>query len=601
MALNAYFTIGILALTFALLIKTKLPPMAIFMGALTLSMSLRIAPLADSLKGFSNSGVLTIGALYMVAAGMYSTGAISMIADWLIGRPKTLLAAQMKMLPPVAIGSAFLNNTPLVAMMIPVIRDVCRISRLASTRLYIPLSYASILGGTCTLIGTATNLVISGMLLDLLAEDRPNMPPMRAVEMFDPSWIGVPVALIGIGFIMLFSKWLLPDPKEREYAAELKRFYGAEFVVEKNSPLVGQTLQALGFFNQAGFRLLSVERSEGIRPEIEAGFKLKAGDLLTFSSDVESLPGLWSTHGLLPHIVGPRMQKKMQKERYTNCLAEVVVSRRSSIVGRKIKELPLPDEPYRVNIVAVSRAGKPVDRPLFEVRIKAGDIAVLEADDGFFYENRNETEFAVTKRLTEAHIQRYDRAVAATVITVAMVIVVAFGWMSMLNAALIASGLMLLTGCLTLKSAGRSVEISTLVVIASAIGLEAALTGSGLSSTIANLLTRIGGDNPYVGLAVVYFGCILMNTLVTNVASAVFMFPIALGLASNLNVSFMPFVITLMVGASCSFISPVSYQTNLMVFGPGGYKFVDYVRIGVPLNLLVGIVTVLLVPLIFRF
>jgi di/tricarboxylate transporter len=171
----------------------------------------------------------------------------------------------------------------------------------------------------------------------------------------------------------------------------------------------------------------------------------------------------------------------------------------------------------------------------------------------------------------------------------------------MLNAALLASGLMLLTGCLALSSAGRSVEISTLVVIASAIGLEGALTESGLSSTIADLLTRIGGDNPYVGLVVVYLGCVVMNTLVTNVASAVFMFPIALGLASNLNVSFMPFAITLMVGASCSFISPVSYQTNLMVYGPGGYKFVDYVRIGVPLTVLVGIVTVLLVPLIFGF
>lgn len=222
-------------------------------------------------------------------------------------------------------------------------------------------------------------------------------------------------------------------------------------------------------------------------------------------------------------------------------------------------------------------------------------------DDGFFYENRNEIEFSLTKRLTEARIQRTDRAVEATVITAAMVIVVALGWTSMLIAALIASGLMLLTGCLTLGSAGRSVEISTLVVIASAIGLEAALTESGLSSAIADLLTRIGGNNPYIGLSVVYLGCVVMNTLVTNVASAVFMFPIALGLASNLNVSFMPFAITLMVGASCSFISPVSYQTNLMVYGPGGYKFVDYTRIGVPLTVLVGIATMLLVPLFFAF
>jgi di/tricarboxylate transporter len=182
-----------------------------------------------------------------------------------------------------------------------------------------------------------------------------------------------------------------------------------------------------------------------------------------------------------------------------------------------------------------------------------------------------------------------------------MVTAAALGWMSMLNAALLASGLMLLTGCMTLGAAGRSVEFKTLVVIASAIGLEAAVTNSGLSGIIANVLMAIGGDNPHIALAVVFLGCILMDTLTTNVASAALMFPIAMAMAGELGVNFMPFAIILMIGASCSFISPMGYAANLMVYEPGGYKFTDYAKVGIPLSILVGIVAVLLAPVFFKF
>jgi di/tricarboxylate transporter len=420
---------------------------------------------------------------------------------------------------------------------------------------------------------------------------------MREIRMFDTAWVGVPAAIAGLAFIILFSRWLLPDPREAEEAAEEKRQFGAEFKVEPRSPLIGKTLEESGFVNQVGFQLLSIDRSNSDQPEVEDGLKLKEGDVLTFSSEIESLPDLWATDGLMPHIV----MHKMESERYTHSLVEVVVSRRSAVIGREISEMPLPESPYKLNLVAMSRGGNPIGGSIRDVRIEAGDIAVLEVDDSFFYENRNEVEFATTKRLTGASIQRTDKAVAATVITVAMVTVVALGWMSMLNAALLASGLMLLTGCMTLGAAGRSVEFKTLVVIASAIGLEAAVTGSGLSAAIANGLTKIGGDNPLIGLAVVYAGCILMDTLTTNVASAALMFPIAMGMAGNLAVSFMPFAITLMIGSSCSFISPMGYAANLMVYEPGGYVFTDYAKVGIPLTIVVGIVTVFLAPIFFKF
>ena len=596
MTLDIWLMIGILGTTFGLLIFTKLPPAAVFLGALTMTITFKLAPLEASLKGFSNPGVITIGSLFMVAAGMYSTGAISLLSDKLIGRPKTLTAAQAKILPPVAFGSAFLNNTPLVAMMIPVIRDLAKSCRLPATRLYIPLSYASILGGTCTLIGTATNLVVAGMVLDTLKRGGTLPPGIREIGMFDLAWIGVPITVAGILFIMLTSRWLLPDSREPDVDLGSRRRFGAEFRVETGGKLVGLSLGDSGLLQAPDFTLARILHNDHEELAIEPGTTLAAGDVLCFDCVADALPGLWRFNGLVPNLQSGRLGE----DRFRHTLVEAAFSRRCSFIGKPAGE-PLPESPYKANLIAASRDGQPLPDGLKGAIVQAGDIVVAEVDNAFFFENRNEKEFSMTRRMTSEHIQRWEKAAAATVITVAMVVMVATGWMSMLNAALLASGLMLLTGCLSLRSAGKSIEFSTLVVIACAMGLESAVTATGLSELIAGGLGLIGGGKPLIALIAIFVGCIVMDTLITNVASAAFMFPIALVLAANMDVSFMPFAVTLMVGASCSFISPMGYQTNLMVYGPGRYTFIDYVKIGVPLTIVVGIITILLVPVMFPF
>jgi len=596
MTIDAWLMVAILGSTFGLLIFTRLPPAAVFLGALTLTITFGLAPLEASLKGFSNPGVLTIGALFMVAAGMYSTGAIILISEKLIGRPKSLLAAQSRILPPVSIGSAFLNNTPLVAMMIPVIRDLAKSSKIPATRLYIPLSYASILGGTCTLIGTATNLVIAGMVLDTLSRGGTGLPEIREIGMFDLSWVGVPITIAGILFMMLTSRWLLPDSREPEIDLTLRRRFGAEFMVVAGSKLVGKSLASSGFLDEGDFKLAAITRKGGEAVEIQPGARIESGDVLLFQCISDAIPGLWRTDGLVPNLQSGRLGG----DRFRHTLVEVVLSRRCSFLGMPFGQTR-PDSPYKVKVLAASRGGEPLPPSRSTEVLQAGDILVAEVDNTFFYENRNEVEFSTTRRITSEHIQRYDKAAAAILITMGMVLAASMGWMSMLNAALLAGGLMVLTGCLSLASAGRSIEFATLIVIACAIGLESAVTASGLSSVIAGGLGVIGGDNAMIALAVVFLGCIAMDTLITNVASAAFMYPIALVLAGNLGVDFMPFAVTLMVGASCSFISPMGYQTNLMVYGPGRYTFMDYVRMGVPLTVLVGVITVFLTPVVFPF
>jgi di/tricarboxylate transporter len=255
MTLDAWLTLGLLVATLAALLGTKLPPALVFMGALTVSITLGLAPLAKSLAGFSNDGVITVGVLFMVAAGMYSTGAITLIGEKIIGTPKSEDEVQLRVLPPVALGSAFLNNTPLVAMTIPVIRDLCVTRGFAASRLFIPISYASILGGTTTLIGTSVNLIIGGLILDQLARGSAGAPPMRQIQMFDPAWVAVPGAVLGIAFIILAGRWLLPTRESGIRSRTGKRIYGAEFVLRKGSPEVGKTLEEAGLADPIGFEL----------------------------------------------------------------------------------------------------------------------------------------------------------------------------------------------------------------------------------------------------------------------------------------------------------------------------------------------------------
>jgi len=540
---------------------------------------------------------MTVGALFMIAAGMYSTGAVSILSEKLIGRPKTVLKAQIKILPNIAFGSAFLNNTPLVAMMIPVIRDLSRSCGLDAKKLYIALSYASILGGTCTLIGTATNLVIAGLVEEHLALGDIDVH-MESIGLFYLSWVGVPIAVAGIGFLMLFSRWLLPTSTTKTgiLAQSERRLFRIELQVDPKGPLAGKTIEQAGLASLDGFSIICLLRSHN-KLEFGPGTTLQPNDYIAFSADIDGAKTLWATIGLIPLYA----TREMKSDRFRHHLVEVAISEKNSFLGQRIGDLEREDREFEVWLVGMAREGAAMDYPLENAVVQIGDVALLEVRDPFFYRNRNETEFFMTKKLRGARIQRTDKAVLPTLITVAMVASVTLGWFSMLNAALLAAGAMLLTGCMNMKSAGTSVDFATLIVIASAMGLESAVTATGLSEVTGNFLGALGGDNVYLALAVIFLGCIAMDAMVTNVASAVFMFPIALTIAEGLGVSFMPFAITVMVGASCSFISPVSYQTNLMVYGPGEYSFGDFVKAGVPLSILVGVITIALTPVIFPF
>jgi di/tricarboxylate transporter len=591
MTTETWIMIGVLAVMFGALIFTKMPAWLIFMAALTACMTLGLAPVEGLLKGFSNTGVLTVAALFPVAAGMYATGAITLLSNKLIGLPKTLKQAQIKILAPVMAGSAFLNNTPLVAMMVPVVRDISRATGLAASRLYMPVSFASILGGAATLIGTSTNLIIAGLVSDAIANG--TLQGMTAPGIFFPTLVNLPAALVGLAFIIFFGARLLPERKQAEDGAGNRRMYRAEFVVVKASPLEGKTLASAGLARPAGFALCSLLRAGDEMP-ITPDTTLQGGDRLVFSASIDALPSLWTTIGLAPAFGVP-----MKSARHTHQLVEAVISPNAEAVGRLARDMAHTDATDEVRLVGFSQHGQAPSVPLPDWRFEAGDAVVLEVSDAFFYENRKEVDFTLVKPLRGYSVQRIDRAAIALVITVAMVLLAAFDVMSMLNAALLATAAMLITGCLSPKSAWKSVEWETVVVLAAAVGLEAAVTGTGLSQVIANVLSTVGAISPYIALAVVLVGCIVLTNVITNSAAAALMFPVALSMATTMGLNFTPFVVVMMAGTSYAFINPAGYQTNLMVQKPGQYSFGDFMKLGLPLTLVAGGVVLILAPIFY--
>ncbi len=623
---EAWLMVALLVIMFALLVWGKLPTWLVFIGTLTITMTLKLAPLDDLLSGFSNPGVITVAALFPIAAGMYATGAITIASAVLIGLPKKLRQAQSKIFVPVAGASAFLNNTPLVAMMVPVIKDLSQRTGIPAAKLFMPMSFSSILGGAATLIGTSTNLIIAGLIVSA---------GLPALNIFAPTLVGVPAALIGIAFLMTIGNRLLPEgvQEEDDFA---KRRYKAEFLVFENSPLIGKTILESGLGEAPGYQLVEFEHADiGSNPqeqesrpasiglglfhrltrtwharpkkglikpgmdqqEIDLSQVIQENDILTYITDNQALPGLWTTIGIKPAKGMP-----LGSKRHTHQLVEVVVAPSHPAVGRYISELPIrEDPPYSAEIVAISRDNLPPEAPLQDVRIQGGDVGVLEVEDDFFYQTRGQLEFSLTRRLEGYRIQRTSRATIAGLITITMIALAAFNVMSMLNAALLGGLALLLTGGMTPRTGWQSIEWDTVVILGAAVGLSTAVTASGLSDIIAQGLTTIGGSDPYVALVMVFFGCILLTNLITNAAAASIMFPIALSLSISLGVSFTPFAVVLMLGTSYAFINPAGYQTNLMVQEPGNYTFLDFAKLGIPLTILVSIIVLLLTPQIYQF
>ncbi len=589
MGWEGWFTLGIIALIFGGLVRNLGPPDALLLGGIVAAGLAGVITREEMFGGFANQGMLTVAALYVVVAALRETGALDRIGSRVLGKARAERAAILRIAPPVIGMSAFLNNTPVVAMLVPVVTDWCRKHRVSPSRLLLPLSYLAILGGTCTLIGTSTNLVVNGLMIDC---------HMRPIGLFELTYVGLPYAVIGTVYLLFVGRRLLPDRKDLlEQLSETSREYLVDMVVQPHCRLVGQQVAEAGLRHLPGLFLIEISRESRIIAPVSPDETLQAGDRLTFTGVVSTIVDLERIPGLAP--TADDSYEGHPSARQHRQLCEAVISATSPLIGRSIRDANFRAL-YNAAVVAVHRGAARLKGRVGDIVLRAGDTLLLQTTAHFARAQRNNPDFFLVSSVEGARPVRHERAKLSAALLGVLVVLMATGIVSTVVAAFLVAGLMVATRCISATSARQSLDWQVLLTIAAAFGLGKALDNSGAAGAIALLVFDVTrGWGPVAAIAAIYLLTTLFTELITNNAAAALVFPFAVAVANAFGVDPRPFAMTVAFAASASLITPIGYQTNMMVYGPGGYRFTDFMRVGLPLNLLLCITATTLIPVVW--
>ena len=574
------------------------PSSIVLAGGLLMLLITGVVSPTEALSGLSNQGMITIAILFIVAAGVLNTGALTPTVHYLLRRkkrkgPKMLL---VKMMVPVSALSAFLNNTPIVAIFTPIVKKLTERYDFSPSKFLIPLSYAAIFGGMCTLIGTSTNLVVHGMMLDT---------GDRGLSMFELAKIGVPCTILGWLYLLLVGQKLLPERKDiLERVRDDAKQYSIAMRVAQSSPIIGQTVQDAGLRNLKNIYLIEIERGQTRFGPVSHNEKIKEGDILYFVGITKGIADLDNIPGLVP-AAHEMFEKDLASD--SSHLVEAVVSESSPVLGKTVKESNFREK-YQAGVVAIHRGGEKIEAKVGDVRLKSGDVLLLYARSTFLKNWKYSRDFYLVSTITKRDPKAYHKAPLAAAIMAFMVILATFGnvldggKISMFYAASIAAALMIITKCVSINGAKDALNMNVLVTIACALGISKAMHNSGSADMIAGAMVNFAKDFGPIGvLAAIYLLTNIFAEIITHAAAAAIVFPIAYAASFQLGVDPRPFFIAIAIAASASFSTPIGYQTNLIVQGAGGYKFRDYLKVGLPLNILFLILSILIIPLFWKF
>ncbi|MCS4133965.1 SLC13 family permease [Salinibacter ruber] len=592
LGLNAWITVAVvMGVVGALMADVGRPDLVLLSGLSVLLVSGVVSP-DQAFAGFSNAAVLTVGALYVVAGGVQHTDALSELDRVLFADTTRLGPVLARFMVPTSVLSGLLNNTPIVAMLTPRLQEWADAQNIPASKLMIPLSYAAITGGMMTLIGTSTNLIVAGLM---------EAEGYEPLSLFDVTWVGVPAALVVIAYFVLGGHRLLPDRGTSAPAAERRLGQNMfEVTVTAPSPIVGQTVAEAGLRDLGDAYLTHVRRGTEVlqgRP----GRPLEQGDVLAFNGSLAARERLLERPGLSRTLPAPDGAHDDPARYETLPLYEAVIAESSNLVGTTLGEANFREQ-YQGVVLGIQRQDEPVTSPVGTTELQAGDLLIVEAPDDFeerWSSGSREEFYLVAPRDGRARqggspehddeeTDRSGRAPIALGLTGAMVLAAATGLAPIVTAAVLAALLMILAGCIRPAEAQRALNVQVLVVIAAALGVGKAIETTGLATAAAQGVLSVAEPfGPVVVLVALYLLTNLLTEIITNNAAAVLMLPVAMAAASSLGAPPVAFGVLVAVAASASFLTPIGYQTNLMVMAPGGYRFSDYARVGWPVTLLV--------------
>ncbi len=567
------------------LYKELLGPSFTFMVGIVFLGVMGVLTPGEILSGFANEQIAVVVMLLLIGDIIKSTGVVEIIFDRIFRNARSYRGFLSRMSVLIATFSAFLNNTPLVAVMMPYVNTWCERNKISPSKFLMPLSFAAILGGCATLIGTSTNLIVNGLLVDQTII--PGLPPLR---IFDFALAGVPMIFLGILYLLFVGDKLLPErPGVFSDFSELSREYLVEAKIRDDSRYIGKLLKESGLRNMKGLYLVQVLRNGSKIPVISDKFILQGGDVLIYAGDTSNISELIRSHsGLSLPEVG-----MMQKRKRTD-LVEVVVSQNSTIINKTVKDINFRSK-YDAAVIAVHRNGERISGKIVEITLKAGDVLLVFAGEDFLNRTKDTKDFYFLSKVSGfVKLEGYKIAVLLGG-TLLSIFLAAFHVISLfmgLISVILASLALKITNP---KELPRSIDYNLGLIIVMSLALGTAMIKSGAAELVANSLISFFLPLGKLGVLFgIFFITSILAAYITTKAAVAIIFPISLTTSINLDLDPMPFVLIVAYASAANFMTPIGFQTNLMVYGPGGYKFKDFFTAGAPLTFLYMVVTVLI-------
>ena len=580
--LDAWITIVTVLGMFSILLFTKWRSDLVFLGAIGVLYVTGVLDAKAAFSAFSSTSVITVGVLFVVVAGLTHTGVLQWIVKNLLGTPGSYSKAITRLMLPVAVLSSFLSNTTVVTLFVGIVKMWARKLGVSPSKLLIPLSYASGMGGVCTLIGTPPNLIISG-----LYEEKTGV----AMNILTTTIPGLFCLAVGILSIIAMRR-LLPDRKAPESAFESTGEYTVELQVPSDNPHIGKTLDEAGLFHVKGGSLIELYHFDDVPSPVSKDEFILGGDHLVYAGQIDEILQLKESHGL---VSASQQVFKMSDDNKHRKLRTAYVTFGSNLINKKMADIPLKNN---ISLVAVARRGKRLNGAPREVVLAAGDTLLLEFPSAMDMRAVNQ----------DPNLHFFDSddvpnigrgTLVSTAIMIAMVVVSALGIMPLLQCAFLAAAAMLIFRCCNMDQAMRAINWEILMVFAGSAVLGLAIQNTGIAERLANGILDVCGTNPLVVMTAICFVGTFITEFISNTAAGAMFFPIMYDAAEKLGYEPFPFLVALMVSVSSSFATPIGSPTHMLVYGPGGYRFSDFLRIGLLMNIIILAANILIVNIVY--